>query len=238
MKKFIFLLLLVLLPFLPSHAGVGSISIQEKIPPKVRFTENWTFIIDGSSSLWTENLQTSCKLLKKSEKAFRYATRFPTDGMMFNVFLFAGDAKIERHAYRDWAAGYPDEFDATRAWMSRKIGWRDDRIGLYSHGGVSISEALRQKKKSLTILMITDGGFTSACTSPPSWSEIDQIIRKEQAWRVANGYGQAIIVCIGIENLHYFGGNKPNNDLCQIYLREIGTRYSGGYWYVTSEHAK
>lgn len=236
-KKAIYVFLFLVLILLPTNAGIGDIKLEMIQSPGIRFTDSWTFIIDGSVSLWFTELQTKCRLLKKSEKAFRYATSFPTDSMKFNVFLFAGDSLTERHAYRDWATGLPDEFKATRKWMSDNIGGIGGRLGLYSHGIESIRLSLYQKQKNLTILWITDGGFTSACYTG-DYSKIDKVIAEGQAWRLLNGYSKAIIVTIGIENRHYLAGGKPSDKICQAYLRKIGTENLGGYWYVSSEHAK
>jgi len=232
MKRFL-VFLFVLMVLIPSFAKPGAITITEVVPPKSRMSTQWTFVIDGSSSLWTEGLQTKCSLLKKSNTAFQYATSFPTDELDFNIFLFAGDANKEKHVYRDWAPVNPNEINKARAWMTDNMG--PYNLGLYSHGGKSIELALKQKIGTLSIIIITDGGFTSACYGK-GFKTIEDIIIEGQNWRLLNGYSKASICTIGIENRHYFGGGKPDDEICQKFLKKIGSDYYGGYFYVSAEH--
>jgi len=175
---------------IPSYAKPGDITISMVTPPRVRFSTRWTFVVDGSSSLWTKNLQAKCKLLEKSNAAFKYATSFPTDELKFNVYLFAGGAWNEKHAHRSWAPANPLEFRKTRIWMTKNMGAR--KLGLYSHGAKSIELALKQKIKGLSIIIISDGGFTSACNGA-GYGKINKIIIEGQRWRILNGLGKAVI---------------------------------------------
>ncbi len=234
MKRLLFFLLILLI-LVPSHANPGDIFIDMVERPSERFSNNWTFVIEGSVSLRYEPLQDTRKLLKKSQTAFKYATSFPQDECKFNMFLFAGDYQKEIHVYRDWGPFTPEEVKKTQLWMTNNIG--APHMGIFSHGAKSIGLALRQKLKNLTILIISDGGFTSACDAK-GFGLIEKIISDGQKWRLLHGLRQAIICTIGIENKHYYAGGKPSDKDCQNFLKKIGKQQHGGYWYISTEHPK
>ena len=166
-------------------------------------------------------------MLSKSEFAFKTATAYPSDELIFCAYLFGDE---NHHKYKKWQTGNPNTF-------KDMINWLRKGAGTFSYGDKSIGLALREKVKKLTIILITDGGFTSACYDK-GFSAIENTIRNAQIWRNKNGYGEAIIVTIGLENKHYYAGGKPKDEDCQNFLKKIGTKYGGGYWLVYVEHPK
>jgi len=98
-------------------------------------------------------------------------------------------------------------------------------------GAKAIEKTLRLKKKHLTIIIITDGGFTSACYGH-GFGKIKKVIKEGQKWRVKQGWGKAVICTIGVENKGYTAGGKPTDKECQAFLRKVGKKYGGGYCLV------
>ena len=53
---------------------------------------------------------------------------------------------------------------------------------------------------------------------------------------MANGYKQATICTIGIENTDYSAGGKLPDKECQAFLRSVGEKYGGGYFLVAKRN--
>jgi hypothetical protein len=155
---------------------------------------------------------------EKAHKAFLVATQFPTDELNFCMYTF-NDQGVDR--FRDWARASPEEFKAAHNWARKK--WQR---GVLSYAGAAIKKALHQKKHELTIIIISDGGFTEG------YQKIKNIIDQGQDWRKKNGYDPAIIACIGIENLYYRTGGKEPDYINQQWLHDIGEDNDGGYSYI------
>jgi len=179
--------------------------------PKVPLTKNWAFIIDTSHSMNQDRVE-------KAHKAFQIATQFPTDELNFCMYTF-NDQGVDR--FRDWKKASPDEFKAAHNWARKK--WQR---GVLSYAGAAIRKALHLEKRELTIIIISDGGFTEG------YKKIKDIITEGQGWRVKYGFGRAIIACIGIQNLYYRTGGKEPDYENQQWLHDIGVDNHGGYSYV------
>ena len=198
------------------------------VRPEARFSNRWCFVVDGSSSIW---YKPGRHTIASIQKAFGDATLYSSDELWFCMYKFHN---LNQEKYKKWVQATPESLKEAEDWINADS-------GIYSHGKKSIQLALRQKVKRLTILIITDGGFTSACSKNRNpvgagylgdFSEINQTIIDGQKWRVLKGYGEAVICTIGIENADYFAGGKPNDKNCQAFLLKIGKKYHGGYFLV------
>jgi hypothetical protein len=201
------------------EADIPSHKMEMVVAPAARFTGRWAIIVDASSSIWWKPQRGAFSRL---QSAFRTATSaVGVDELYFCVYKF-NDAGQEK--YLKWRQGSVDAFKKAAAWISKNP-------GTFSHGKKSISYSLRQKVNNLTIIIITDGGFTSACYGK-GFGEVESAIVKGQKWRVDKGFGEAIICTIGVENKDYWAGGKPSDEDCQGFLKKIGTKYYGGYFLV------
>jgi hypothetical protein len=185
---------------------------------KARFTKNWAFVVDSSHSTWS--------VAGKVLKGFTTATGFPTDELRFCAYVFNDQGWAPKH-YRDWVDASPEEFDKTQNWI------RNTR-GVGSIATPALVRALQQPVKELTILIISDGGFTDGGGKGGEGIGVVQaVIEAGQKWRELNGYGRALIVSIGIENTlcwPYYP-KLPNSD-CQLGMRNIGVDGKGGFFYI------
>lgn len=185
---------------------------------KERFTKNWAFVIDSSHSTWA--------LAAKVMKAFNTATGFPSDQLRFCAYVFNDPGWTSKH-YRDWVDASPEEFDKTQRWI------RNTR-GVGSIATPALVRALQQPVKELTVLIISDGGFTDGGgKGGQGIGVVKAIIEAGQKWRERQGYERALIVSIGIENaLCWPYYPKLSNTDCQKGMRDIGVDGLGGYFYI------
>lgn len=201
--------------------GLPTIQIKTVVKPEAHLSTKWAFIIDGSSSLWT--LQSRHRLVDKMNMAFSFATKHISDEFQFCIYVFSNK---NRERFKDWEWASVDELTKAHRWVRNRR--RDD---IYSHGRKSFELALRQKTERLSIIVITDGGFSSH-NKQDGFGAVDRTIQEGQKWRVEQDYERATITTIGIENRWYYGGNKPSDEVCQAFLRRIGSENGGGYYYV------
>jgi hypothetical protein len=192
-------------------AVTGKLVMIEKVRAKVRLTNRWCFVVDNSDSMKG--------VFGLAMSGYRQLTRFPNDDLRFCVFSFGN---LSQEKYLPWQWASPVAFKKASDWLHKNR-------GTYSHGLRAISKALQLKEDKLTIFLVTDGGFTSACTTPPNFGPLVRTIRAGQAWRKKKGLGRAIIVTIGIANPGYRLANKPSDRVCQAWLRRIGRTHGGGY---------
>lgn len=112
---------------------------------------------------------------------------------------------------------------------------------LKSFGKKALSMAIRSKNpldknpsmsRTLTVILITDGGFTEAVGPMRYHSTYDAVIMA-QKWREANDLFEATIWTIGLENKIYWSAKVKRPDAeCQAFLKKLGTKYNGGYCLV------
>ena len=223
MKKLILLTIMTLLiSAIPLYADGSKSETHEMImvvKPEKRFSNKWCFVIDASSSIWYKPGRGTIARLRQ---AFKNATMYSSDELYFCVYKFSD---LNSEEYMGWTKGTPDDLKKAEKWINKNK-------GTYSHGKRAIEMALRRKVKDLTIIIITDGGFTSACNNGRrgNFSKVEKAIAVGQKWRVSKGYGTAMICTIGIENKDYWAGGKPDDEYCQDFLKKIGTQYKGGYF--------
>lgn len=197
---------------------------KEVIKPSEPFSTDWAFVIDNSSSIWWKPER---GVIEKILTAFDASTEHPGDELHFCTYAFHDKY---RTVYRKWAPASLDAFSNTKKWLAKNR-------GTHSHGKKAIGLALHQKKAKLSVIIITDGGFTSAGYGK-GFGSVRKEIEAGQAWRVANGYSEAIICTVGIENKDYIAGGKPTDEDCQAFLLEIGKKYGGGYFLVSKSESE
>jgi len=229
----------IVLFMLTTTLAQSEVPYTEVVAPKpFSLSPNIVFVIDASSSI---NL--SDDISARFEKAWLETTsRIASDELYFCIYTFH-DKGDER--FRDWTnAGGPQgeqEFAKAKKWIR-------NNTGTYSWGKIAISSALRKvnnlnhnrvMKRSLSIILITDGGFTEAAEyaerNPKAYAftPIIEAIQIGQRMRLTRGLMQATIRTIGIENTEQWSLSvkRPDSE-CQAFLKKLGATYSGGYYLV------
>jgi hypothetical protein len=203
-----------LFAFVAASAQQGhQIEITNPIPPKTHLTTNWVFVMDTSHSM--------NGIFDKSRAAFLHVTSYPTDELFFSVITF-NDPGMQK--FRDWVPASAHEFQEAARWVEREM-------RVLSFGQRAVEMALHLERPRLTMILITDGGFTEACEGR-GFGTMRQTFADGQEWRRSHGFGEAVICCLGVENIGYTNGHKPPDADCQAFLREIGDQYNGGYFLV------
>ena len=233
----------------------------EVLPKPFVISHNIVFLIDASSSIYNEPA-----LQRKFERAWGIITsNFASDELYFKIYVFNDKNKERMSKWYD--AGGPlglKKFRQAKKWILKKT-------GIYSWGLQAFKMALREKcpldnnritARRLTVVVMTDGGFTEAAewvhpvkkiqkatedraiggayVKTGSFKVFDRMIAQEQVKRKKKGLSPAVIVTIGIENDNPTWGltAKQPNDKCQAWLKKIGTQYHGGYLYVRNKPVK
>lgn len=179
--------------------------------PSGPLTKNWQFVVDTSPS--------TRFVFPKLREAFIRLIRQPADEFNFSVITFNLQ---NMEATKPWVRSSAEEFQAADQFVLT-------HYGAASYGIKALEMALRQNKDELTVILITDGGFTEVCRNGHNFSIIDDAIDRSQQWRVDNGLAMAIITTIGLENPSYHIGNMPPEKMRQDYLKGLGEKYHGGY---------
>lgn len=217
MKRFVLSCLVALATFgvvFAQDAPHPQVSVEMKVAPKQKLTNHWAFVIDHSHS--------TRGIFERVRGAFLEATSFSTDEMEFCTITF-NNQSMER--FRDWAWASDSEFASATEWIAQ------DKIGVLSYGAKAIKMAIEQERDMLTVVLITDGGFTEACYGR-GFGAIETAILDGQKTRLDKGLGPAVICCLGLSNPGYTTGGKPSDEECQAFLQRIGTTYGGGYFLV------
>ena len=234
-----------------SRQGSAPTATEVVRPERGVITKNWIFVVDNSDS--------TRDVFHKAVEGYKHVTQFPTDEWFFKLIVFSDSGKQrtfktgQKDKKKDWHPASVDDFRAARRWANRRV-----NRGANSKGLSAMVEALKEPKTELTIVLISDGGFTTACRVSDEkrrFAGVESSIASWQAWRGRQGYGPAVIVSIGIRNSHYSAfcracrrnypgsrhnyalpdrwasnkGNKPSDTECQAFLRRLGTNYLGGY---------
>lgn len=219
MKKILQKTLFALFLFASIMFAQESIRFETISDPQTRLTTSWMFVVDTSASME--------RCFEKSRVAFMEATRCPTDELKFGVVTFNNEFNQEVMKLdinggdfkSNWHPATADNFRKTEEWIRAHHGVR-------SFGAKAMKIALSSPRKNLTVVLITDGGFSDG------FAAVSDQINETQQWRLNNGLGYAIITTIGIENLYYSAGGKQPDADCQAFLRGIGERWHGGYFLV------
>lgn len=218
MKKILQKTLFALFLFASIMFAQESVRFETISEPGARLTTSWMFVVDTSASME--------RCFEKSRVAFLEATKCPTDELKFGVVTFNNEFNQEvmkldvNGDFRtNWHPATVDNFRKTEEWIRGHCGVR-------SFGAKAMKIALSAPRKNLTVVLISDGGFSDGFTA------VDSAIESTQQWRLNNGYGYAIITSIGIENLYYTAGGKQPDADCQAFLKGIGEKWCGGYFLV------
>jgi hypothetical protein len=183
-----------------------------------RLTDRWVFVVDSSHSTW--------QIAGRVVSAFRAVTGFPEDQLRFSLYTFN---LRNFHAFRDWAWASPTEFTSASQFIR-------NNTGVNSYVNKALEEALRQPEEKLTVIIISDGGFSE------SFSSILRTIRENQAWRARQGYERAIICSVGIENMLSRNSRPPypkdSNLTCQRRMQTIGRQNNGGFFYLQPKNSR
>lgn len=218
-KAFVVFLVLFLSCTITATADEPIYLWKEVIPQKDRITTRWAFVVDSSHSV----AQTG--LFGGIIEAYRITTAQPQDQLKFCMYAFNNS---NCHTYRPWEEASVNAFDDAIRWLYKRA-----NQGTMSYGALAIEAALKQPHKKLSVIIITDGGFTEGGAA------IKKVIKRTQKWRVEKGYGKALICTIGIENMLCRPAYpKPTNTICQGWLKEIGSKGNGGYYYVYKRKRK
>jgi hypothetical protein len=211
--------LLVFMAMLLPAQGAPDVKVTIKMvnEPTQPLTTQWCFVVDNSRSMKD--------VFYKARGAFLHAVELPGDQLEYAIVSFNNQG-VDR--FREWEWASADSFEAADRWIRE-----NPRRGVMSYGATAISTALRQPKDKLTVVLITDGGFTEVSRAGGDWGVIRRVFEEGQQWRANNNLPPALVTCLGISNPAYRAGNKPPDEQCQAFLSEIGQRFGGGYWLVT-----
>jgi hypothetical protein len=224
MNKAVFCLALVLSILTITTSDSQEIIDEFELVPVVweadwAHSKHWAFVVDTSHSIFGDITGVRQNRFGKIVHAI---SKFSgSDYNKFCAVAFNDMCILSYVPYFKWRVGTPENLVAMEEWLNKP-----DNQGTMSYAGSAISRALKQRVKELTIFIISDGGFTEGP------DVINKIIAKGQADRIAKGFGEAVICTIGIENHTPPGYPKPSDDICQSWMRNIGTFGKGGYFYV------
>lgn len=223
MKKILSLAFFLLVCAAPLNAKPDPIPppYEMIVEPDGEITNRWVLVMDTSHSMRG--------VFAQAMDAYLEVTDFPTDELFFSLITF-NNRGMEQ--FKDWVGASAEEFAKASTQIEKEA-----LRGVLSYGATALRMALRQEREDVTIILITDGGFTEACEGR-GFNGIRRVIEENQQWRVDQGYGEAKISCIGIENKGYTTGGKPTDEQCQAFLREIGTRWKGGYFLVRQPYRR
>jgi len=202
----------------------------EVVPTKF-VSNNIVFVIDGSSTI-----RQSKGLKGKFYRAWQGITnRLVADEWYFSAHLF-GDKGREK-VYPWTAAGGKKSVQE----LAKLYRWTSKSKNVRSFGNKALSAAIKSRNplnknkmmsRTLTVILITDGGFTEA-VGPTGYERSYEVAIKAQRWRKANDLFEATILTIGLENKIYWSSHVKRPDAeCQAFLKTLGTKYNGGYYLV------
>lgn len=209
--------LLVLFITTTCIAQETNIEVELVSRPSAPLTKNWQFIIDTSDS--------TRKIFPKLRQALIDVINQPFDEFNFSIITFNNQSM---EATKNWCEASKEEFVAADQFVLT-------HYGVLSYGFKALEMGIKQNKNELTIVLITDGGFTEVCRNQGNFSIVDDCINKAQQWRHENNLADAQILCVGLENKGYTAGHKPPDEKCQEYLKGLGERSGGGYILVRNK---
>jgi len=198
---------------------------------------NVVFVIDASSTI-----NNSDDIKRKLNRAWwSIVNKLGSDEWYFSIYVFH-DKNRER--FRGWAdASGPMGVSE----LNKAFKWIKKNTGIHSFGCKALGLALRQKNplirnrvmaRSLTVVLITDGGFTEAAKAR-NFNPVYKMIKRSQHWRVRAGLLRASICAVGLENKEVWSLSTKRPDWeCQQFLRNVGVKYHGGYYLVRQRKEK
>lgn len=212
-------------------SNLNEYEVQKVVKPKpYSFATNIIFVVDSSSTItWSDDVKA------KFNTAWRYATSLiASDQVYFSIYTFNKKNNEKFYPWTQIGFDHKEKFEKAHRWIL-------NNTGTYSWGTKALNMAIRQKNphdkrpytaERLTVILITDGGFTEAARSG-SFRPVWNAIKSGQKYRKEHGWRSAAICTIGLQNLEIWSSSvKPPNADCQKFLHEVGDKYAGGYFYV------
>lgn len=248
--------------FLTTFCHAQDASVEIVVPPKPHaISHNVVFVVDGSSTM-----NNTVEMSKKWQKAWDTIVNLLCgDELYTRTYVFHDLGRNKKTKWEDFGGplGF-QKFKRVKKWIIKNDGIR-------SWGLLSLRQALKDKNpldknpgtnRRLTIILLTDGGFSEAAGNEPkskkkrvslekrvragkwamtgSFKIFDKIIKEGQEWRKKNGLAPATILSIGIQNDNPTWGTgvkRPEKE-CQAWLKKIGKKYNGGYVYIKRKESK
>lgn len=254
MRQLLVLLLIAFLSMSPV-AAQGEIEVVTVSWPKpYAISTNIVFVVDASSTIERHE-----GAKRKFTAGWEFITRqFAADELFFRAYVFH-DIYSERKT--KWVnAGGPDglkQFGRAKSWIRKNTGiysWglKALRMALREKNPLDKNDATARR---LTIVLFTDGGLTEAANGNAEgelvlnstlkrhvysrhgdYKVVNTTIEQEQIAREMRGDERATIVTVGVENIwadnNYGTSVKRPDAECQDWLRKLGEKYNGGYFYV------
>lgn len=200
------------------------------------------FVVDSSSSIYdSDNMN-----LKLRTAWYRIFKLLGSDDVYFSVYSFNDE---DSYIFKKWEAVWPNIW---KKQLKESFIWTRENQGVYSFGQQAICDAIKQSnplnlnpsmRDTLTVVLITDGGLTEAAEygadnkikkgDEGAYESIFKAIAEAQEWRKAQGWPEATICTVGLENLDVWSISvkRPDNE-CQMFLKELGKKYNAGYFLV------
>lgn len=222
MKKTLFSLAAAFLIFLTSSVALSQepdikVEVELVSAPTSPLSKNWQFIVDTSPS--------TRFVFPKLREALTTVMNQAVDEFNFSVITFNLQ---NMEATKPWVEASVNEFKAADEFVIKNY-------GALSYGFKALEMGIKQEKSPLTIVLITDGGFTEVCRNNGNFALTDNVVDKAQQWRRDRDLPAAQILCVGLENKQYTHGHKPPDEQCQAYLKGLGERFGGGYVLVRNK---
>ncbi len=177
------LLLVLLICWLPAASRAAT--LVKVIPPEQDLTRNVVVIVDTSGSM-------SGKRIGAAISAVGLLMKRPGESYQYKLVAFRDKVHV-------WPQGWvempsPGSLEAAQRWLV-SLG------GEYGAAGETfvtpaIRLALQEKRKDLSIVLISDGSFTFGADLVTLSFEVGQKLRRERK------LGEAVLMCIGIGRTH------------------------------------
>lgn len=203
-------------------AGVCTYAAESRMvpvaKPRKRPAKNVLLVVDTSGSMTLEQSAPLAKALA----VVRSLAGQPVDEMNLAVIGFT--ARPTRWVYRAtpkakgkrWVP-LPDA-DAVKACAS----WLRGQTDTYGATAMApaLELALRERRKQLLIVVVSDGDLCMFGGSPRFWSRVEQL----QAWRAKKKLDCAIVATVCVGDVANVGTGTV--------MRRLGREGGGGAWYV------
>lgn len=251
------ILLITILLLSTTYSSAQEIEFVQKVKPAAPLSPNILFLVDASSSITWDD-----ESLRKFDFAWRtIASMLGGDELYFSAITFNDKGNEQQRPWEKMGWGHfenvnlsgrkdfyqwvfvPKQFEYVRKWVLENTGTR-------SYGEFALYKAItdmnpliknRIMRKTLTVILITDGGFTEAADKPKgtgNFISIYKSILTAQEFRKKMGLVPASLLVIGMENKNWsLTVKRPDNE-CQDFLKHIGKKFGGGYYLVREKKEK
>lgn len=207
----------------------GKFACKVEIEPEPHaISPNIVFVVDASSSI-----NRSKEVSAKFDLAWGAVTaQLGQDQIYACAYTFHD---LDKDKFLTWEeVNDPQQFTTIQQWIR-------NNTGIYSWGQKVLQDAIKQtnplirnphESRRLTVILITDGGFTEAARAG-SYDPIYESVEAAQQWRTNRGLEPATIVAVGLENTDTWSISVKRPDFeCQEFLKRLGQENRGGYFHV------